>query len=86
MGSEKRIRQRENRQAKKEAERRQAKRTTWVRRVVIGGVILIVLVVVFWLGNRTADRDPAPAPPATVITTDNTNVPTVPTTTADPGS
>lgn len=61
MGSEKRTRQRENRQAKQEAQRRREKSAKLRRRLIIGAAALIVLVAIFWLGNRASGAPTAPA-------------------------
>ena len=63
MGSEKRARQKQNRQARLEAERRAAKRAKWRRRTIMILVIAAVVVVVFVIGNLTASNEPTdPAP------------------------
>ena len=72
MGSEKRARQKQNRQARLEVERRAAVRAKWRRRVLTGLVILVVLVVVFLIGNLiTGDGDDQvpEAPAVTDVTT-----------------
>ena len=74
MGSEKRARQKENRRARLEAERRVALRAKWRRRIVTGLVIVAIVVVVFVIGNLITGgdqpADPAPEPPpVTDVTT-----------------
>lgn len=61
MGSEKRTRQRENRQAKQEAQRRRERSAKLRRRLIIGAAALIVLAAIFWLGNRASGNPSAPA-------------------------
>ena len=75
MGSEKRARQKENRQARREAELRAARQAKWRRRVVNGLVITLLAVVIFVAGNlltgndRVSDQIPEP-PAVTDVTTD----------------
>ena len=76
MGSEKRARQKQNRQARLEAERRAVGRAKWRRRLITWLVIAAVVVVIFVVGNLITSNDgagdqvPEPAPPAvTDITT-----------------
>jgi cell division septal protein FtsQ len=74
MGSEKRARQKQNRQARLEAERRADRRAKWRRRIVNGLVIAAILVVVFVIGNLVTGgdqpADPAPVQPSvTDVTT-----------------
>lgn len=75
MGSEKRARQKQNRQARLEAERRAARQTKWRRRIVRVVVIAAVVVVVFLIGNRLTGGDEpggqvsVPEPPAVTDTT-----------------
>ena len=74
MGSEKRARQKENRQARLVAERRAALRAKWRRRIVTGLVIAALAAVIFLIGNLATRNDPvsdqAPEPPAvTDVTT-----------------
>ena len=74
MGSEKRTRQKENRQTRLAAERRIALRVKWRRRVVTGLVIVALAAVIFVIGNLTTSNDrvsdQVPEPPAvTDVTT-----------------
>lgn len=75
MGSEKRARQKQNRQARLEAERRAARQTKWRRRIVRVLVIAVVVVVVFVIGNLLTGPDEpggqvnVPEPPAVTDTT-----------------
>ena len=75
MGSEKRARQKKNRQARLEAERRAARQTKWRRRIVRVLVIAVVVVVVFVIGNLLTGPDEpggqvtVPEPPAVTDTT-----------------
>ena len=73
MGSEKRARQKQNRQARLEAERRAAYRAKWRRRIVTGLAIAAVVVVVFFVGNLITGSD-QPADPTTVQTPVQTTV------------
>ena len=77
MGSEKRARQKQNRQARLEAERREASRAKWRRRIVTGLVIAAVVVVIFLIGNLATSNDGAgdqvTEPPQPVVT-DTTTV------------
>ena len=80
MGSEKRTRQRENRQAKQEAQRRRDQAAKWRRRLIIGAAALIVLVGIFWLGNRASDQPsettfPPPADAPAVTSADESSAP-----------
>lgn len=79
MGSEKRTRQRENRQAKQEAQRRRDNAAKWRRRLIIGAAALIVLVGIFWLGGRATDQPSEttfPPPADAVIPADDSAAPT----------
>lgn len=75
MGSEKRARQKQNRQVRREAERRAVARFKWRRRIVAGLVIAAVVVVVFVIGNLLTNNDElagqvtVPQPPAVTDTT-----------------
>lgn len=77
MGSEKRARQKQNRQARLEEERRAAQRAKWRRRITTGLVLVAILVVVFVVGNLlTGDSGAGVA---------STTVPAITDTTAAPG-
>jgi len=65
MGSEKRARQKQNRQARLEAERRAARLAKWRRRIVTGLAIAAIVVAVFVVGNLLTGGD-QPADPAPV--------------------
>ncbi len=77
MGSEKRARQKQNRQARLQAERREASRAKWRRRIVTGLVIAVVVVVIFLIGNLATSNngagDQVTEPPQPVVT-DTTTV------------
>ena len=77
MGSEKRVRQKQNRQARLQAERREASRAKWRRRIVTGLVIAVVVVVIFLIGNLATSNngagDQVTEPPQPVVT-DTTTV------------
>lgn len=70
MGSEKRARQKQNRQARLQAERRAARLAKWRRRIVSGLVIAAIVVAVFVIGNLVTggDRPAEPAPVQTSVT------------------
>ena len=73
MGSEKRARQKENRQARLQAERRAALRAKWRQRVLTGLVIAVLAVAIFLIGNLLTDDDSADSPaPQQVVVTDVT--------------
>lgn len=75
MGSEKRARQKENRRARLEAERRAVTRDKWRRRAVRVLVIAAAVVIVFVIGNLLTgggEQDvpvTVPQPPAVTDTT-----------------
>ena len=69
MGSEKRARQKENRRARLESERRSAHRAKWRRRAVMWSVIAVLAVGLFLVGNLITGGGQEPAPPPAVTDT-----------------
>ena len=86
MGSEKRARQKENRRARLEAERRTAHRAKWRRRAAMWSVIAVLAVGVFLAGNLITRVSEPPPPVVSDTTLPGTPVSITDTTALDQGS
>ena len=86
MGSEKRARQKENRRARLEAERRTAHRAKWRRRAVMWSAIAVLAVGVFLVGNLITGGGPEPPPAVTDTTIPGTPISLTDTTAPNQGS
>ena len=75
MGSEKRARQKQNRQARLEEERRAAQRAKWRRRITTGLVLAVLMVVIFLVGNLLTGDSGAAVPTTVPVVTDTTAAP-----------